>query len=283
MTAVTEVRPSPIAGTWYEGQADRLAHTVDGYLSAAKLPELPGEIIAVIAPHAGHRYSGPVAGYAFAAVKGSSPAVVAVLSPMHNLYPYPFITSAHAAYGTPLGNIQINRVLVDELDRKLKQRLGFGLTPVVNDPEHSLEIELPFLQCAIKSTFTLLPVMLRQQSRESARQMGEALAETLTGQNFLLVASTDLSHFHNQAAANLLDEAMLAQVAAFSPEGVFEADETGKGEACGLGALAAVLWAARALGAETVKVLKHATSGDITGDFHSVVGYGAAVIMKSKK
>ena len=125
--------------------------------------------------------------------------------------------------------------------------------------------------------------MLRQQSRETARQMGEALAETLTGKNFLLVASTDLSHFHNQAAANLLDEAMLAQVAAFSPEGIFEMDETGKGEACGLGALAAVLWAAKALGAETVKVLKHATSGDVTGDFQSVVGYGAAVVMKGKK
>lgn len=283
MSAVTEVRPSPIAGTWYEGQADRLARAVDGYLSAAKLPELPGQIIAVIAPHAGHRYSGPVAGYAFAAVKDSSPSVVAVLSPMHNLYSYPFITSAHAAYATPLGNIQVNRTLVDELDGKLKKRLGFGLTPVVNDPEHSLEIELPFLQRAIKSAFTLLPVMLRQQSRETARQMGEALAEALTGQNFLLVASTDLSHFHNQATANALDSAMLAQVEAFSPEGVFDADETGQGEACGLGALAAVLWAAKALGADTVKVLKHATSGDVTGDFQRVVGYGAAVVMRGNE
>ena len=280
MSAVTEVRPSPIAGTWYEGQADRLAHAVDSYLAAAKLPKLSGQIIAVVAPHAGHRYSGPVAGYAFATVKNSSPSVVAVLSPMHNLYPYPFITSAHAAYGTPLGDIQVNRALVDELDGKLKQRLGFGLTPVVNDPEHSLEIELPFLQRALKSTFTLLPVMLRQQNRESARQMGEALAETLTGQNCLLVASTDLSHFHNQATANVLDAAMLAQVAAFSPEGVFDVDETGKGEACGLGALAATLWAAKALGADTVKILNHATSGDVTGDFQRVVGYGAAVVMK---
>jgi AmmeMemoRadiSam system protein B len=280
MSAVTEVRPSPIAGTWYEGHAGRLASAVDGYIASAKLPELPGEVVAIIAPHAGHRYSGPVAGYAFAAIKDSSPAVVAVLSPMHNLYPYPFITSAHAAYGTPLGEIQINRALVDELDGRLKQRLGFGLTPVVNDPEHSLEIELPFLQRAVKPGFTLLPVMLRQQSREFARQMGEALAETLTGKNCLLVASTDLSHFHNQAAANALDAAMLAQVTAFSPEGIFDVDETGKGEACGLGALAAVLWAAKALGADTVKVLKHATSGDVTGDFQRVVGYGAAVVMR---
>jgi AmmeMemoRadiSam system protein B len=282
MSAVTEIRPSPIAGTWYEGQADRLARAVDGYLGAAKLPELPGQVVAIIAPHAGHRYSGPVAGYAFATIKDSTSDVVAVLSPMHSLYAHPFLTSAHAAYGTPLGEIQVNRQLVNELDGKLKQRLGFGLTPVVNDPEHSLEIELPFLQRAVKSTFSLLPVMLREQTRESARAMGEALAETLTGQNALLVASTDLSHFHNQSTANALDAAMLAQVEAFSPEGIFDVEETGRGEACGLGALAAILWAAKALGADTVKVLKHATSGDVTGDFQRVVGYGAAVVMRGK-
>jgi MEMO1 family protein len=281
MSAVTEVRPSPIAGAWYEGRPEQLARAVDGYISAAKLPELNGQVIAVVAPHAGHRYSGPVAGYAFAAVKDSSPSVVAVLSPMHGMYPYPFITSAHSAYGTPLGNIQINRALVDDLDAILKRRIGYGLSQVVNDPEHSLEIELPFLQRALKSTFSLLPVMLRQQSRESARAMGEALAETLSGQNFLLVASTDLSHFHDQPIANRLDANMLEQVAAFSPDGIFEVDETGQGEACGLGALAAVLWAAKALGADTVKVLKHATSGDVTGDFQRVVGYGAAVVLKN--
>ena len=281
MTAVSEIRPSPIAGTWYEGQPDRLARAVDGYLSAVTLPELPGKIIAVIAPHAGHRYSGPVAGYAFAALKNSAPAVVAILSPMHNLYPYQFITSAHAAYATPLGQIQVERSLVNELDEKLKVRLGYGLTAVVNDPEHSLEIELPFLQRAIRTNFTLLPVMLRQQSRSSARQMGEALAEVLQGKNALMVASTDLSHLHNQARANSLDQAMLAQVAAFSPDGLFDLDENGKGEACGLGALAAVLWASKALGADSVRVLKHATSGNVTGDFQSVVGYGAAVVLKT--
>ena len=282
MSALTEIRPSPIAGTWYEGQSERLALAVDGYIARAQLPELPGQVIAVIAPHAGHVYSGPVAGYAFAAILGSSPSVVAVLSPMHHLYPYPFITSAHASYATPLGEIPVDRALINELDGKLKQRLGFGLTPVVNDPEHSLEIELPFLQRSIKGAFTLLPVMLRQQTRESARQMGEALAETLTGKNALLVASTDLSHFYRQETANSLDAAMLAAVESFSPEGVFDVETSGKGEACGLGALAAVLWAAKALGADTVKVLNHATSGDVTGDFKRVVGYGAAVVMRSE-
>jgi AmmeMemoRadiSam system protein B len=201
---------------------------------------------------------------------------------MHHLYPYQFITSAHAAYATPLGEIPVDHLLLNELDQNLKRRLGYGITAVANDPEHSLEIELPFLQRAIKSNFSLLPVMMRQQTRESARQMGEALAEILGGKNALLVASTDLSHFHKQAAAIALDTAMLAQVEAFSPDGIFDLEASGEGEACGFGALAAVLWAAKALGADSVSVLNHATSGDVTGDYQRVVGYGAAVVMKTR-
>jgi MEMO1 family protein len=171
---------------------------------------------------------------------------------------------------------------LSDLGSRLHDRLGFGLTPLSNDPEHSLEIELPFLQRALKSTFHLLPLMLRAQTPDVSRQLGEALAETLYRRNALLVASTDLSHFYNHATAKKLDSAMLDQVAAFSPEGVFDVEKNAKGEACGIGALAAVLWAARALGADTVKVLKHATSGGVTGDFERVVGYGAAVVLKTK-
>ncbi len=280
MSAGTEVRPSPIAGTWYAAQPKKLAQQVDEYLQQAGLPKLPGEVLALLAPHAGHRYSGPVAGYAFAALKNSAPEVVAILGPMHAFYPQPFLTSAHAAYGTPLGEIQINRPLVNLLDRKLKERLGEGLTQAVNDPEHSLEIELPFLQRALQSTFTLLPVMLRVQTPENARTLGEALAETLAGQKAVLVASSDLSHFHTQAVASRLDAAMLAQVAAFSPEGLFAVEASGQGEACGLGALAAVMWAAQALGAKSARVLKYTTSGEASGDFQRVVGYGAAVFCR---
>ncbi len=136
MPVLSEVRSSAIAGTWYEGGAEALAFSVDRYISEARLPELEGEVIAIIAPHAGHHYSGGVAGYAFAAIKDSSPDVVAVLSPMHHLYPFPLLTTAHSAYETPLGEILVNGLLVDSLDVKLKERLRYGLSPVANDPEH---------------------------------------------------------------------------------------------------------------------------------------------------
>lgn len=280
MATIHNIRPSPIAGAWYEGNPTALARSVDRYLDQAELPELPGEVVAVIAPHAGHIYSGPVAGYAFAAVRGLAFDLVAVVSPMHHPYYEPLLTTAHDAYATPLGEVPVDRNTVSDLDTRLKTALGQGLAPVASDQEHSLEIELPFLQRALAGEFKLLPVMVRSQSIKVSEQLGLALAETLRGRNALLVASTDLSHFYSQEEAVALDTEMLRRIETFSPEEVFNAEQEAQGYACGLGALTAVLWAAKDLGGRTVKVLRHATSGDVTGDLSSVVGYGAAVVLK---
>lgn len=277
-----DLRPSPIAGQWYDGNPKSLARHVDEYLDKAELPALNGKVIGVIAPHAGHRYSGAVAGYAFAALRGRTPELVAVISPMHHPYFQPLITTSHEAYATPLGAIPVDREAVIALDVILKSELGFGLSPVPRDAEHSLEIELPFLQRALKSEWKLLPVMVRAQEADISKGLGHALAQTLKDKNFILVASTDLSHFYDQQTAKKFDEVMLRQFESFSPEGAYQTERSGRGFACGLGAVTAVLWAARELGADTVKILKHATSGDVTGDYSSVVGYGAAAILKSK-
>jgi len=287
MQTISSVRPSPIAGTWYEGDPKALARSIDGYMDAAVLPDLPGEVIALIAPHAGHRYSGAVAGYAFAALRacvqerGSAFDLAAVIAPMHHPYREALITSAHAAYETPLGNIPVDRQALEELDQMLKASLGLGLTAAAYDPEHSLEIELPFLQRVLGEGFQLLPVMVRAQEPRVSQALGHALADVIRGKKAVIVASTDLSHFHDQQTALRLDGAMLEQVEAFSPEGIFQAERSGKGFACGHAALAAVLWAARDLGADTVKVLKRATSGDVTGDYAGVVGYASAVVLKT--
>ena len=275
------VRPSQIAGLWYEGQPKALARAVDSYMDAADLPALPGTVVGVMAPHAGHRYSGPVAGYAFAALRGLKPDVVAVLSPFHNYHSAPLLTATHDAYATPLGSVQIDRARLNELHAALKMALGFGLTAIANDPEHSLEIELPFLQRALASEWKLLPVMVRAQEPDVCRKLGKAVAKALQDQNAVLVASTDLSHYYEQKIALGLDRAMLEQVEAFDPEGAFDVERSGRGFACGLGALAAVMWAARDLGADRVELLRHATSGDVTGDYSAVVGYGAAAILKT--
>lgn len=281
MNSKLDIRPSPIAGQWYPGNPQHLADSIDSYLKDAHLQPIPGKIIGLVVPHAGHRYSGPVAGYAFASIREAQPDLVAVISPMHYNYPQPLLTSAHDAYLTPLGEILIDHDAVNQVDIALRASLGSGLHPVRNDPEHSLEIELPFLQRALSTSFKLLPVMVRDVRSVVARRLGEALAQALRSRNSLLVASTDLSHFYPQEIANKFDQEMLRRIEAFDPQGVLDAEDEGKGYACGRGALAAVLWAARELGADQVKVLHHATSGDVTGDFSQVVGYGAAVITQS--
>ncbi len=278
-----DVRPSPIAGTWYEGNEKTLARVVDKFLDEAQLPALSGEALAIIAPHAGHRYSGAVAGYAFAAVRGLQPDLVVVISPFHNLSNYPLLTTAHDAYGTPLGNIEVDKTALDELS----SHLDIPITPVYADKEHSLEIELPFLQRALgrgesqtRPNFKLLPIMIRAQEVDVAKKLGHALANVLKDKKALLVASTDLSHFYDQTTANMLDAEMLKRFESFEPESIFEAEQTGKAFACGHAAVAAVLWASRELGACKVQILRHATSGDVTGDFSSVVGYGAGVVVR---
>ncbi|MBI3164315.1 MAG: AmmeMemoRadiSam system protein B [Anaerolineales bacterium] len=271
-----DLRPSPIAGTWYSGNPKTLAASLDEYLARAILPELKGQVIAVIAPHAGHRYSGAVAAHAFAALRGLQPDLVAIVSPYHNYDPHPLLTTAHDAYATPLGNISVDKAALADLQAKLP----IPVTPIANDPEHSLEIELPFLQRIFSNEFKLLPIMIHAQEETVAKQLGEALAMVLRNKNAILVASTDLSHFKDQNTANTLDREMLKRFESLEPESIFEAERHEKGFACGHAAVAAVEWAAKGLGANRAQILNYATSGDVTGDYSSVVGYGAAVITK---
>lgn len=280
MNRISPARPSPIAGTWYSSNPEALRETIRQYLDQADLPELPGEIVALVAPHAGYQYSGPVAGYAFKAVLGKSYDTVAMISPMHQYHPQPILTSAHQAYQTPLGKVPLALDKLAQINEALLKKTGLSLTPVANDQEHSLEIELPFLQYALKKGFDLIPIMLRDQTRENAHALGEVLAETLKTDSCLMVASSDLSHFYTETQAHQLDDQVLKALTDFSPEGLFELKDQGLGHACGLAPMAAVLWASKALGAVDVTLLKYDTSASITGDRSSVVGYGSAAITR---
>ncbi len=280
MSPISDLRPSPIAGSWYTKDPAKLSQQMDDYLANARLPRLNGEVVALIAPHAGHMYSGATAGYAFRAVQGKSYGLVAVLSPFHNFHFAPLLTTAHKAYSTPLGNIEVDQQAIVKLN-SLLEKSSVSITPIACDGEHSLEIELPFLQRAIKGDFKLLPLMVRSQDKDQIKAIGLALAEVLKGHSALMVASSDLSHFYPVSQAETLDAEVLKQIEAFSPDGLFKADKEGTGFACGLPAIAAVLWAAKALGADLAQVLHHSTSADQTGDTGSVVGYGAAVLLKT--
>jgi AmmeMemoRadiSam system protein B len=218
-------------------------------------------------------YSGAVAAHAFRLLEHKHYDLVAVISPSHRHYTGNLLASCKSYYRTPLGLVEVAQDLVREIGSQVR------LDGVDRDDEHSLEIQLPFLQRQW-GAFRLVPIMMEEQSLGLANRLGLALATVLAGKNALLVASTDLSHFHGYNQAVALDRRALADIERFDLEGLDRDVRAGLAEACGFGAVLAVLTAARAAGADKVTILKYANSGDVSGDRNRVVGYGAAAITR---
>lgn len=268
------IRRSVIAGSWYPGTPRQLQSMIQGFLDQVAPQTLAGELVGLVSPHAGYVYSGPVAAHAYAQLRPQAFTRVAIVSPVHRMYPGRFATTSMSAYETPLGLVPVDAELVQALGGLIE------LTRVAVDEEHSLEIQLPFLQHVL-GEFRLTPIMMGEQDWASDVELGHALAKAIGKQRVLLVASTDLSHFHRYEQAVHLDQIVLDRISAFDPEGLARVLATRKAEACGGGPVAAVMVAARALGANRAVVLKYMNSGDVTGDQSSVVGYGAAALLRA--
>lgn len=278
MKTISPVRPSPIAGSWYPGDKITLQKAIQGYIDQASPANLEGSLHGLIVPHAGYFYSGATAGYAYRCVQGLSFDVCMVLSPLHDYQSAELLTSSHTAYATPLGEVPIAADLVEEIDRDLQASAGLSLQHIANDAEHSLEIQLPFLQVAIKDSFQLVPIMVRTLNAANLQAAARCIHKVLAGKRALIVASTDLSHFYPQSTALKLDRVMTGRFTAFDPEGVLQAEAHQEGFACGAGAVALALWTTRLMGATHVTLLHHSTSADASGDTSRVVGYASAAI-----
>jgi AmmeMemoRadiSam system protein B len=266
------VRRSVIAGSWYPGDPKQLRAMLDGFLQDVSSHPLEGRLVGLISPHAGYIYSGQVAAYAYAQLRDKSFSKVVVVSPVHRIYTGEFATTDKAYFETPLGMVPVDAECLVALEREVR------LNYVSQDMEHSLEIQLPFLQHVLGS-FALTPIMMGDQEWDSAVRLGQALAKAVGEQSALLVASTDLSHFHRYEAAVQLDELVLKHIVAYDPGGLYRTLDTHKAEACGGGPVMAVMLAAQKLGAKRAVVLKYMNSGDVTGEHDSVVGYAAAALL----
>lgn len=266
-----ELRPSPIAGTWYPGTEESLAAMIDGFLANVPAQKAGGKLLGLVAPHAGYVYSGQVAAYAYRLLQGQRYPRVVVLSPCHAPYPGRFlVTSRH--YVTPLGVVRVDHDTVDRLGERLP------ITRLEYDDEHSLEIQLPFLQRTL-GEFLLLPVMLRNQSWQDCQELAAALGEVLGEDRPLLVASSDLCHAYSYEQVRSTDAATLAALERGAAEEFWKTAWQLQG-ACGVGAVTTVLLLAHRWGAARVAVLQRTNSGDVTGERHGyVVGYAAAAIV----
>jgi hypothetical protein len=271
------IRAAAVAGTWYPGTRGALEREVDTYLEA--VPDAAAmDVRAIIAPHAGIMFSGPVAAHAYKAAAAAGPYDVAVLVGPSHFVPFEGVAvSPDTAFDSPLG-----LAAVDE--RGIAALSSFPLVSKRRAPhqrEHSLEMQLPFLRRLLPDV-PIVPLVMGFQRRETILELGTALAAAFDGRQPLLIASTDLSHFFDAGRAASLDGVVRSHVERFDPHGLlarfeeFPEEERGRWVACGGGPAVAVMLAARGLGATEARVLKYGHSGEISGDNASVVGYMAA-------
>jgi AmmeMemoRadiSam system protein B len=273
------IRPSAVAGTWYPGSAAELTRAVDNYLSLASVDagDRFDALIALIAPHAGLMYSGPVAAHAYEVLRGRTFEVIVLVGPSHFVGFDGVAVYRSGGFQTPLGVAAIDERCAVEL---------MEASPIVREHdaaharEHSLEMQLPFLQ-RLAPNVPIVPLVMGFQTADTARALGDALGAVLGRRRALLVASTDLSHFHDAVTAARLDQVVIDHVARFDADGLQRALDRTPDHACGGGPTVAVMRAAHALGARDASVLKYADSGDVSGDKSSVVGYMAAALGKT--
>jgi MEMO1 family protein len=270
------IRRAIVAGTWYPGTASALAAAVDGYLAGID-GEAAGqltELVALIAPHAGLMYSGPVAAYAYQQLLDRSVGLVVLVGPSHFLRFEGVSIYRSGGFETPLG--------VAEIDEECASAI-MAAAPIVHERaaahtrEHSLEMQLPFLK-RVAPEARIVPLVVGRQTAETALELGEALGTVLSGRDALLVASTDLSHYHDAATAARLDRVVIGHVSRFDAGGLQRALDAEPEHACGGGPTVAVMRAARYLGARDAVILRYADSGDVSGDKSTVVGYLAAAL-----
>ncbi len=268
-----EVRQPAVAGVWYPGTAAALAAAVDGYLAAATA-RVDGELLGLIAPHAGLPYSGPVAAHAYRLLCDRTFDVIAIVGPSHFVAFDGVAAPAVRGFATPYG---VTPVAADVVADLLRAHGVVHERPGAHAREHSIEMQLPFLGRVAPVT-PIVPLVMGRQTPETATALAEALVSSLRGRRALLVASTDLSHYHAAAVAARLDAVVLDHVSRFDASGLQRALVANPDHACGGGPAVAVMHATAALGARAGLVLDYADSGDVSGDKSSVVGYMAAAL-----
>ena len=271
-----EVREPAVAGLFYPAEPEILRKEVQHLLHEATASTAKGKAIALVLPHAGYMYSGFTASIGYKLLSKKTFDTIVIVSPSHREYFNGISVYDGTAFKTPLGNLPIDQELADALvDDNIIIRSEDG-----HRKEHAIEVHLPFLQ-TLFDTVKILPIVMGDQRRTLCFYLGDKLAEVLQRKNVLLLASTDLSHYHTYEEANLLDKIVLTDIASFDIEKLMDDLETQRIEMCGGGPTVAVLRAAKLLGATRTEILQHCNSGDVTGEHDRVVGYLSAAAYKT--
>ena len=272
---MAHVRRAAVAGTWYPDDPARLVRELDSYLAMADV-DLHAPPRAIVSPHAGLKYSGPVAAYAYRAARIAQASVIVMVGPSH-FVPFSGVSIwPRGEWETPLGALRVDEevaaAIQDASDAVVEMEAAHGR-------EHSLEMQLPFVAHLMPGV-AIVPMLMGHQTSATSFALGQALAQAIaaSGKNVLLIASSDLSHYEDARVAARLDGVVIDRVAALDAKGLMHDLEHEPRHACGGGPMVSVLDAATRLGASSARILQYADSGDVSGDKSSVVGYMAAAI-----
>lgn len=281
--AAPEIRPSMFAGSWYPKEKSKLLGMINKFLSQADVPKINGKIKEIIVPHAGYIYSGGIAAYAYKAIRiqGYDYKRVIMIGPCHRAFFYGVSVNLQKGYETPLGIVSVDQEFGKRL---LKESSKIHYIPMAHAFEHSLEIELPFLQAVLNKGFKIVPILMGSQDIETSKELADAIVNLLKDDPYrektLILASSDLSHYYTYDQAKKMDSILIEDVKKMDPEALNRDTLSRRCEACGKGAIMTVLFIARKMGIKKSIILKYANSGDVTGDYSRVVGYMSAVLVK---
>lgn len=268
-----DVRKAVYAGSWYDDRPEVLSRQLDGFLLQASANAPIEGIVGLIAPHAGYVYSGGVAAHAYRLVHGKNYDTVIIVGTSHrhgfrgcSIYP-------RGGYETPFGVAEVDETLASEISKAS----GFKFIPKAHAEEHSVEIQVPFVQKVLPKA-KIVPIVMGAPSKQTVSSLAEAFLKTLRNKNVLIVASTDLSHFFSKEKANIVDSETLALIESMDTDTILKKMGRGENIMCGGGPVAAVLLYAKKVGTPKVKTLKYADSSQVGGDESRVVGYMAAAV-----
>ena len=284
------VRQPAVAGGFYPASPSELQGMIDGFLSRVQEEGIEGRIYAIICPHAGYQFSGQVAAYSFKQLAGRHYDTVIIIGPSHHYWLDGASVGDWDYYATPLGRVKVDGKLAKKI-RDYSPKLVFS--PPAHAQEHSVEVEVPFLQRVLKD-FQVVPIVMGNPTLENAQILSQAILQAIGHRKVLLVASSDMSHYPSYQDAIQVDHQTLRVIEGFDPERLFRSDREQLGQGrpnlvttlCGLGPVMTVMMAAKGMGAKEVKVLHYANSGDVqvqgTRNRGRVVGYGAVAFYTPK-
>jgi AmmeMemoRadiSam system protein B len=268
-----EIREPAVAGRFYPGDPDQLRADILTYTAPIDEPKL--HAIGCIVPHAGYMYSGHVAGAVYERLE--LPHRYIILCPNHTGAGHPLALMQDGAWRTPLGDAPIDRKLADLL---LAAFPLLNVDSYAHRTEHALEVQLPFLQVLV-GNFQFVPIVIGTARLDVLRALGESIAKAIEGfgDRVMVIASSDMNHYENDANTRVKDRLAINRLLALDPLGLYEVVHQRGISMCGYGAAVAMLIAARRLGASGADLIRYATSGDISGDRDMVVGYAGIAVL----